>query len=229
MFGSAGTKVDQDGTTTIGEDIDINQSAIQVDWRLYLEPLGNWRNWRIFSNIVMGNWGHIGVSNPYIGLQLTKGITGGNVGLRTDQHGSGGEMDTAIKRKYQGAVKLIVGAQVVDAGKYGSLNAQAGVSFSRYEYIFMTGEDQGGGNYEESSMDDNTVAPFFGGEYNNYIDYGNTGFGPSTHGGLRIGVHTEYVPGFDFRAMTETFGINYNVQTEGTWVGTVRVGWGIYF
>ena len=225
MVGSAKTHVVRDGNTTKGEDIDISQSALTVRGRFYLEPLGkrfgmgNWGNARNLSNLRNIRNFIFGVSNCYVGLQLKIGISGGDEGLKTNEHDPDmGEVDTFLKRKYDRGATVMFGCQVAKSEKYGVLNAQAGVAFTKRNVSFSTAENQGGGNFFRTARDQNTSAPVFGLEYSKYWDYGNTVLGPSMYGGLNIGLHTEYVPGYAFREMTIPFDINYVAQIDAAWV-----------
>ncbi len=245
-WGSMETMVDRGGNKTKGEDIDVGQSEIRLDGRLYYGPLmnlgyfgnlSNLGNYLFFGNLgnigSIGNFGRIGVSDCYGGVQIGIGISARDTGLNTDEHPfmPDGVTDTVLKQKYKGSLKPYIGCKVADFDEFGYFNLQAGPVVSFWDYEFITDED---GNLDTTRHDDTKVGAAFGVEYNKHFSYGNLGnfgglgnLGNEVYGGLQLSFWTEYVRGFEIMKTTSLF--DYTARTEGAWISSVYAGWGMYF
>ena len=238
------TMLDRDGNVSKGADIHVSQPEVRFDGRVYLGPLmnlgyfgnlanvGNLSNFLFFGNI--GNIGSVGLSNPFVGLQVGIGLGQSDQGLNLMEHNST-NVDTTMKLRRKYFIRPTVGITVADLNEFGTIGLQTGITVGVWDGEFVTDESEGSGMYERTQQDDVTVGAAFGVEYTNSFAYGNLGNGGvlgnlgAVQGGFQLSYWTEYVPSFDIRQTTPTFDINYIASAESAWVSTFYAGWGMYF
>ena len=235
--------LDRDGTVSKGGDIHVSQPEIRFDGRVYLGPLmnlgnfgnlvnvGNLRNFLFFGDV--GNIGSVGLSNPFVGLQVGIGLGQSDQGLNRIEHSSN-DIDTYIKLRRKYFIRPTVGITVADFNEFGTIGLQTGINIGVWDREFVTDESFGSGMYERTQQDDATVGAAFGIEYSNPFSYGNVGnggvlgnLGNAVHGGFQMSYWTEYVPSFDIRKTTPNG--NYIASVESAWESTFYAGWGMSF
>jgi hypothetical protein len=217
-WGSSDTTITQNGNLRRGEAIDISTPTLRLDGRLRFAGIGNLGN---LGNIA--NAGNLGPSDCFFGVQGAIGLDDGDTGLKTDQHGAGGAVDTFLRREFRYAVTPYVGCSVARFGNLGSdIKVMAGPRFTSLKYTFDTDESQGSAAPNQRvERTETSIGPALGIEYNHQMDpkyYGGI------QGGLRIGGWVERVSGTDFRFTSTPNNITYDVQSDTSWNYTVRGG-----
>jgi hypothetical protein len=204
-FGSIGTQQENnfDGKSH-GKDVQYGRPNLHGDFRAYYGGRGGSGWWR---------------PSLIFGLKGAGTLGSAESGLEADNHPPGG-IDSFVDYEINGTLTPFFGLVLADFD-CSRINVLAGPRITFAEITGITDESGGGGELERFRNKVVQVGPAVGVEIDVPLPFLRR---DNFEAGVRVAGWGEYLPGTDVSGHSSTFPFDYEFETKGAFLGTVRGG-----